>query len=494
MEMDRMNTGRFKKFVILHSNDMHGDFLAEAQGAPGELIGGLALLSGYINKVRREEKHVLYTISGDMLQGSLIDVDSRGVSTIEIMNYLAPDVVTLGNHELDYGLPHLLFLEKMANFPIVNANLHIKKYHKRLMQPYVIMHVDGFDILFIGIITEDVLHQLRLDSDIATFVGVEDAGAEIGKICNAYKNEDIDLTILLTHIGFEADKRLAALLKPEWGVDLILGGHSHTVLEQPVEVNGILITQAGVGTDQIGRFDIVVDDETNSIVGWKWELVPIRAGVAEPDAGLQEFIDSYQEKLDSHNQTIISHLTRKLTHPGRDRETELGNLFADILAQCTHADVALVISGSLRAPTLGPPITLGDLKCVFPYDGPVYKVTLTGAQLKQIFRFNLAPIERRRRILQVSRSVRVVYDDKRRDLASLTIHGVPVEDEAHYTLCLQEYYYKNAPVRLGLSIEELNAVAPARVVTTSSQDVIEEHLRIHQKLTSQVEGRIIIQS
>jgi 5'-nucleotidase len=59
------------------------------------------------------------------------------------------------------------------------------------MQPYVIMHVDGFDILFIGIITEDALNQLRLDSDIATFVGLEDAVAEIGKICNAYKNEDM---------------------------------------------------------------------------------------------------------------------------------------------------------------------------------------------------------------------------------------------------------------------------------------------------------------
>jgi 5'-nucleotidase len=115
--MDRVNTKRFKKFVILHSNDMHGDFMAEMQGAPGNLIGGLALLSGYINRVRREEPNVLYTISGDMLQGSLIDLESRGVSTIEIMNYLAPDVVTLGNHELDYGLPHLLFLEKMANFP-----------------------------------------------------------------------------------------------------------------------------------------------------------------------------------------------------------------------------------------------------------------------------------------------------------------------------------------------------------------------------------------
>src|SRR3990170_8856279 len=146
-----MNT---KKFTILHSNDMHGDFLAEVQGKEGKLIGGLALLSGYINKVRREEENVLYVISGDMVQGSLIDTEYKGISTMEIMNYLAPDVVALGNHEFDYGFSPLLFLEKMANFPIVNANLYIKQYSKRLMQPYIIIHKDGFDFMFIGILTE----------------------------------------------------------------------------------------------------------------------------------------------------------------------------------------------------------------------------------------------------------------------------------------------------------------------------------------------------
>jgi len=206
-----------KNFTILHSNDMHGDFLAEVQGAEGSLIGGLALLSGYVSRVRREEENVLYVISGDMLQGSIIDSEYRGISTIEIMNYLAPDVVTLGNHEVDYGLPHLLFLEKMANFPIVNANLYINKYNRRLMQPYVVLNVAGFDIMFIGILTEAVLQSLQMDQQIATFITLEEASREVGKICNAYKDEDIDLTVLLTHIGFESDLELASLLRPEWG-------------------------------------------------------------------------------------------------------------------------------------------------------------------------------------------------------------------------------------------------------------------------------------
>ena len=177
---------RTKRFTILHSNDMHGDFLAEVGGAEGNLIGGLGLLSGYVSKVRQEEENVLYVIAGDMLQGS----------TIEIMNYLAPDVVTLGNHEVDYGLPHLLFLEKMANFPIVNANLYISKYNRRLMRPFTVLNVAGFDIMFIGIITEAVLQSLKMDEQIATFISLEEASREVGKICNAYKGEDIDLTVL----------------------------------------------------------------------------------------------------------------------------------------------------------------------------------------------------------------------------------------------------------------------------------------------------------
>ena len=129
-----------KKITILHSNDIHGDFLGELKKGKGKLIGGLALLSGYINKVSEEEENVLYVISGDMVQGSLIDAEYKGISTMEIMNYLSPDVVALGNHEFDYDLPHLLFLEKMANFPIVNANLYIKDYHKRLMRSHYILN------------------------------------------------------------------------------------------------------------------------------------------------------------------------------------------------------------------------------------------------------------------------------------------------------------------------------------------------------------------
>ena len=193
-----------KKLTLLHSNDMHGDFLAENVDA--NLIGGVSMLSGYINKVRQEEKNVIYAIAGDMFRGSIIDSEYQGISTIEIMNLLGPDIVTLGNHEVDYGVAHLLFLEKCAEFPIINANLHIKTNNARLFEPCHIIQIDGMKILFIGILTESVLSQCKTDGIIGTFVNVEDAAMEVGRICNTYNAMDIDFTVLLTHIGFEEDK------------------------------------------------------------------------------------------------------------------------------------------------------------------------------------------------------------------------------------------------------------------------------------------------
>ena len=91
---------------------MHGDFLAEE--IDSSLVGGVSMLSGYVNKVRAEAENCVYCVAGDMFRGSVIDSEFQGVSTIEIMNMLAPDVVTVGNHEADYGIAHLLFIEKCA--------------------------------------------------------------------------------------------------------------------------------------------------------------------------------------------------------------------------------------------------------------------------------------------------------------------------------------------------------------------------------------------
>ena len=485
-----MNT---KKFTILHSNDMHGDFLAEVKKGGGKLIGGLALLSGYINKVRKEEENVLYVVSGDMVQGSLIDSEYKGISTIEITNYLAPDVVALGNHEFDYGLPHLLFLEKMANFPIVNANLYIKKYHKRLMKPYLIIKKAGFDILFTGIITEKVMDSIKQDKLISSFVTLNEASEEVGRITNAYKNDDIDLTILLTHIGFESDIKLAKLLKPEWGVDIIIGGHSHTILEKPAKVNNILIAQAGVGSDQIGRFDIVVDDDTNSIIDYQWQLIPIDNKLAMPDKEVQKFINSFKNTVDRKYSTMVCKFSEALTHLKREEETSLGNLIADAFAENAKCDVMLVGSGSIRVKKMGPLVTLKDLLTCFPYDDSLNRYAIYGSNLKKIFAYILRTENRNSEgeCYQVNNNVKAVYNNKKDRLISLKINGMPVIDGKLYTLCMQGYHFKNCVDYLNITQAELLKSGQPKVVTTSAQQVLEEYFRNNQNISRKIEGRLV---
>lgn len=485
-----MNT---KRLTILHSNDMHGDFLSELDSGSGDTIGGLSLLSGYINQVRAEEKNVLYTISGDMVQGSIIDSEYKGISTIEIMNYLSPDCGSLGNHELDYGLPQLLFLDKMANFPIINANMYIKKYNKRLMAPYLIKKIDGFDILLIGIVTETIMDALRLDNQIGTFISLEDASTEVGRICDAYKNDDIDLTILLTHIGLESDKALAALLKPEWGVDMILGGHSHSYMQQPEIVNDILIAQAAVGTNQIGRFDLLVDDDTNAIVDWKWRLVPIHSEDIRPDLELQKFIESYKTVVDAKYNTLLCRMSKMLTHPSREVETDLGNLISDIFAENGNLDVAFIGSGSIRTKELGPVVTLRDLKQLFPYDDSFSRYTVSGDQLNGIFSHIMRKENRNGEgeCYQVNHGVRAVYDEVFDRLVSLDIGDNPVELDRTYQIGLQSYHAINCEENLGLNMETLSKLNPPKVLATSMQSVIDEYLRAHQAIKRAVEGRLV---
>ncbi|MDY6895468.1 MAG: bifunctional UDP-sugar hydrolase/5'-nucleotidase [Thermotogota bacterium] len=482
-----------KEITILHSNDMHGDFLAEASGTDGDLIGGLALLSGYINEVRKEEENVLFVIAGDMLQGSLIDTEYKGLSTIELMNYLAPDVVTIGNHEIDYGLSHLLFLEKLANFPIVNANLYIKKYNKRLLQPHIIIKIAGLDILFTGIITEKIIDSLKMDELVGSFVSVEEAAHEVGKICNAYKNDDIDLTVLLTHIGYESDLELAKLLKPEWGVDMILGGHTHTFLEKPTEINNILIAQAGVGTNQIGRFDITVDDDTNSIVDYKWKLIPINNDIAEPDEILLAFITSFKEDVDRKYNTLLTKFTEEATHPDRVIETSLGNIFADALAAYAECDVMFLGSGSIRQEKLGPLVTLNDFISCFPYDDTLTKFYINGSKLQRIFAY-IMRVENRDgegECYQVNAGVQAIYDNKDKKLEMLKVGNEEIDKDKSYTICLQNYHLSNCADFLGITEKELQSEKCSKVVSTSVQDSIEEYLRNNQNIKPKLEHRLV---
>ena len=483
-----------KKLTILHSNDLHGDFLAEK--IDENLIGGVSMLSGYVHKVRNEEQNTIYCIAGDMFRGSVIDSEFRGISTIEIMNMLAPDVVTVGNHEIDYGIAHLLFLEKCAKFPIINANMHITTNNARLFKSHHIIEIDGMKILFIGILTETVLSMAKKEALVGNYVDIHDAVTEVERICNAYNSLDIDCTVLLTHIGFEEDKMLAAQLDSSLGIDIIIGGHSHTYLERPEEVNGILIAQAGTGTDQIGRFDLEIDTDSNSVCSFSWKSVPITDENCPRDLALEEILDPYKLEAEKKYSRVVTRLKRKLTHPSWYQETELGGLLADILKESLRLDIMLVGSGSIRVNEFGPIILFSDLTECLPYDDSAIALWVTGAQLKKMILFMLRDEVwegSHCEFFQLSKGVCVIYDKQGHKFKEFSLHGEPIEDEKLYKIGLQYYFYLNMKDFFSVSHEDIEPNGKPRRVATSCREVLDEYLSCHQNLEHRIDGRLKIE-
>lgn len=483
-----------EKLVLLHSNDMHGDFLAESKDGNDE--GGVSLLSGYIKEVREKEQNTIYAIAGDMFRGSIIDSEYKGFSTIELMNFLAPDIATLGNHEVDYGLAHLLFLEKCAKFPIVNANMYVKTNHARLFNPYKILNVNGLNVLFIGIITDEVLASTRSEEIIGTFVDVWDAAKQVGVIIDNYKTTKIDLTVLLTHIGFDKDQELARLMNPDWGVDLIIGGHTHTYMDEPCVINGIPIVQVGVGTDQIGRFDITIDTDEHKMIDYKWQCLPINSKLCKKDEILEDVLKSYKNETDRKYSRIITNFMRPLTHPNRYQETELGNLFADLLQVDSSFDVMLYASGSIRVKSLGPIVQYQDLKECLPYNGAIYMLEVTGKQFRHMMKYMLrdealAP-GAHSEFYQVSKGVKMVYSKSRHEFEEFSLNGNEIRDDDMIKVAIQDYHYNNFDEFFDVPLAEVLANKKARVVITDDFSIFEELLCSMNQVDAKIEGRITI--
>ncbi|MBR3385360.1 MAG: bifunctional metallophosphatase/5'-nucleotidase [Atopobiaceae bacterium] len=481
-----------KHIVILHSNDMHGDFLP--QDVDGKETGGLARLSGYVKKVRSREENVIYAIAGDMFRGSIIDSEYLGLSTIDLVNLLDPDVACIGNHEVDYGLGHLLFLEKCATFPIINANMFITMNNTRLFTPYLNVEVDGLRILFIGILTEEVLASTKGEKVVGTFVDVEEAAREVGIICDNYRTKATDITVLLTHIGIEADRELAALLDPHWGVDLIIGGHSHTFMDEMEVVNGVPIVQAGTGIDVIGRLDLTYNTWHDKLTEVKWQCVPINDETAPTDEVMQQMLDRYQSETDVKYRRVVGRLARKLTHPSRIEETELGNLYADMLQDESSFDLMLMGTGSIRKQELGPLVEYQDMLENTPFDDTLWMLKVTGAQLRRMVCHIMRDEawEGHTEFYAFSRGFHCKWRKSTHTLEELTFHGKDVTDEQEILIALQNYHYTNFDEFLGVPLKEVKANMRPRAIASTVNNIFEEYFATHPGLDAHVEGRIVV--
>ena len=481
-----------KKLTILHSNDLHGDFIPKT--VDGVETGGIARLSGYVKNARQQADNVVYAMAGDLFRGSIIDSEYLGLSTIDLVNVLDPDIATVGNHEVDYGIAHLLFLEKCATFPIVNADLFITLNNTRLFEPYRVIEVDGIKVMFIGILTDEVIASTKQEAVIGAFVDIEEAAREVGIICDNYRTRKIDLTVLLTHIGIEEDRKLAELLDPHWGIDLIIGGHSHTFMDEPEVVNGVPIVQAGTGTGVVGRFDLVVNTWTNGIESYEWQCVPINEQTAPVDEIMAQMIERYQGETDAKYKRLLTRFARKLTHPSRIEETELGNLYADMLQEDSSFDVMVIGTGSIRKEELGPLVEYQDMLENTPFDDKLWMLKVTGEQFRRMVMHFMRDEawEGHTEFYQFSKGMRVVYRKSTRTLEEFKLNGQDITDDQVIDIALQNYHFQNFDEFMGVPLAEVEANMKPRVVASSVNNIFEEYFSTHQNLDAHVEGRLVI--
>ena len=482
-----------KKLTILHTNDIHGDFLPK-KDASGLETGGLSRLSGYVRKTRTEEDNVIYANAGDMFRGSVIDSEYLGLSTIELMNMLSPDVSTVGNHEVDYGLAHLLFLEKCAKFPIINADLYITLNNTRLFKPYINIEVGGMRVMFVGLLTEEVISSTRSERVIGSYIDVTEAAKEVGIISDNYRTKDTDILVLLTHIGIEKDRELASMLDPDWGVSMIIGGHTHTFMDEPEIINGIPIVQAGTGSGQIGRFDINYDTDEHRIASYEWKTVPVNETTAPEDPLIDQILNRYKSQTDAKYHRIVTGFARELAHPSRIQETEMGNLYADLLQEDSSFDIMFMGSGAIRKKAMGPIVEYQDMMENTPFDDQLWMLKVTGDELRRMIKFVMRDDAwgGHTEFYQYSDGVRIVYRKSTRTLEELSFRGKEVTDGDEFLIAMQSYHFNNFEQFFNVPLEPIKARMRPRVVATSVNNIIEEYFSTHQGLDAHVCGRIVI--
>ncbi|MBQ6151487.1 MAG: bifunctional metallophosphatase/5'-nucleotidase [Mogibacterium sp.] len=484
-----------KDITILHTNDIHGKFAGETD-ENGKLCHSLTQLAGYVKKRKTENPDTVFCIAGDVFQGSLLDSDFQGMSTLDMLNLIDIDVMAIGNHELDYGISHMMFAARYADFPILNANFRIRKNERTLFKPYNRISVGGLNVLFIGLITEDIANQTNAEGLLGTYVTVLDPVDEVRRVVEYVreKHGDPDLTVLMTHIGYEEDIELAKRLDPSLGVKIIIGAHSHTLLEKPGIVNDILILQAGTGNTHIGDLRLSIDTDLKEISDWSYSLVPVDEEHCPQDKYVKAMVNSYQMDIDERYGTVITRFKRDLDNYGRGNTTELGQVFVDAFTDALDVDVMMIASPSIRCYKMDMTVTLQDLREAYPYDGKIYKVKVSGKQLRNMISHMLRDEvldDWEDAFFHTSRALHIEYTKSTGEL-ELSFKGQPVANDQLFDVGIQEFYYINSEDVFGQTNDELAKAGGLRTISEDAFGVLKEYLQEHKGMGGRVDKRIII--
>jgi 2',3'-cyclic-nucleotide 2'-phosphodiesterase (5'-nucleotidase family) len=367
--------------TILHFNDFHGQ-VAPVSVPAGQACGGLARLAAQAEIERATAKArgdaVFFFFDGDLFTGTAFSALFQGAPEFNVLSRLKLTAMTVGNHEWDFGQGVLMSRARHAKFPMVLANVtHTDPAHI-FFKPWIELRAGELRVGVTGVTTAD--------TPVTTAPGMTegytflDPVQAVGEVLREH-GKRWDFVVVLSHCGFEVDKRIADRL-PQIG--LIVGGHDHKVLEQPFVQNGVPIVQAGDRGRFLGEVRAELAKGKKPEVSGR--LIPITSATPE-DTAVRDLLAPYQEKETASMSEVVGALPVELDGDRvrlRSQECALGDLLADAMRAQAQADIGLVNGGTIRAGLPAGPVTGKDLMACLPYFDSVCTVRLTGAQVQAL--------------------------------------------------------------------------------------------------------------
>jgi 5'-nucleotidase len=395
--------------TILHTNDFHARFepiskydsgCSAEDNTAGDCFGGSARLITAIREARARADNSILVDGGDQFQGTLFYTYYKGKLAAEMMNLMGYDAMTVGNHEFDDGPEVLRGFMDALEFPVLMSNADVSAeplLADKLLKSTVI-EVGGQQIGLIGLTPEDT-HELASPGPNVTFS--DPVSAVQGEV-DLLTARGIDKIVVLSHSGYGVDQRVAA---ETTGVDVIVGGHSNTLLGDmdsaegpyPTMVGDTAIVQAYAYGKFLGELNVTFDDAGNVTSATGAPLI-MDAAVTE-DADVKTRIGEAAVPLDEIRNKVVAETAAPIEGDRsvcRVQECAMGNLVADaMLARVADQGVQIAIanSGGLRASIDAGEVTMGEVLTVLPFQNTLSTFEITGATLVEALENGVSQVE-----------------------------------------------------------------------------------------------------
>ena len=469
------------RITLLQVNDVY-QFAPVDRGTRG----GLGRVVTLKKQIQKDSPNTLFLFSGDTISPSVESITLKGTQMIEAWNVAGLDYATFGNHEFDFGPEVLLQRIKESRFGWVAANVIDKKTGQPFggVPPYVIREFDGVKLGIIGLVLPETKTTSRPGSDVEFLNPCETANKWIPEI----HKKGAQVVVALTHLSMREDKELARCSD----VDVVIGGHEHSLLESAA--GGAPIFKMTSDARELGRIDLNISRSTGKLESIDWKVIPVAADTKE-DTDFATIYTKYAGLLRELSQ-VIGRSTVALdarSAENRTRETNVGNLIVDAFRKATRADVALMNGGSVRADSLisAGRLTKRDLLAIIPFKNKVVKLELTGAALRAMLEHGVgrsAEDTEPGRFPQVS-GIRFTFDAGRpagSRVLAVAVNGVPLDDNKKYTLATTDFLSEGGD---GYEILKSARVLVAKEQGQVDFDIVRQAIAA-RPIAPKVDGRI----